>query len=59
MVLWCLHKHVDSAHFLGFKILSFNFFFFWGGGGGGGVQKMNGYENFVDLFWGHHKIELY
>ena len=32
------------------------------GGGGGGVRKMNifwGYDAFVDIFWGHHKIGLY
>ena len=27
------------------------FFFFWGGGGGS--------DDFVDIFWGHHKIEQY
>ena len=28
-----------------------NVFFFWGGGGG--------YEDFVDIFWGHHKFGLH
>ena len=40
--------------FLGFKILNFNIF--WG------FQKKKfflGYEDFVDIFWGHHKIGLY
>ena len=32
------------GHFWGFKILNFNIF---------------GYEDFVDIFGGHHKIELY
>ena len=27
-----------------------------GGGGGGGLLKT---EDFVDIFWGHHKIGLY
>ena len=46
-------------------------FFFLGGGGGvqnfecqyfWGFQKNEyflGYEDFVDIFWGHHKIGLY
>ena len=29
-----------------------NFDFFWGGGGGG-------LDDLVDIFWGHHTIELY
>ena len=41
--------------FLGvFKILNFTIF--------GGFQKNKsflGYEDFVDIFWGHHKIGLY
>ena len=40
--------------FFGFKILNFNIFL--------GFQKNKyfmGYENFVDIFWGHHKIGLY
>ena len=40
--------------FLGFKILNFNIF--------GGFQKINiflGYEDFVDIFWGHQKIGLF
>ena len=39
-----------------FKILNFNIL------GWGGVQKNEnsfGYEDFVDIFWGHHKIGLY
>ena len=46
--------------FLGFRILKFNYLFFFGGGGG--VQKNEcffEYEEFVDIFWGHHKIGLY
>ena len=42
--------------FLGSKFLIS--FFFWGGGG----QKNEyffGYEDFVDIFGGHHKIGLY
>ena len=37
--------------FFGVKILNFNIF--------GGFQKNKyflGYEDFVDIFWGHHKI---
>ena len=37
-----------------FKILNFKSF--------GGFQKTEyfwGYEDFVDIFWGHHKIGLY
>ena len=37
-----------------FKILNFNIF--------GGFQKNEqflGYEDFMDTFWGHHKIGLY
>ena len=40
--------------FFGFKILNFNIF--------GGFQKNEyfwGYEDFVDMFWGHHKFGLY
>ena len=39
---------------MGFKILNFNIF--------GGFQKNKyfwGYEDFVDIFLGHHKIGLY
>ena len=39
--------------FLGFKILNFNIF--------GGFQKNEyflGYDDFVDIFGGHHKIGL-
>ena len=39
--------------FWGFKILNFNILFFLGGGGVGGS------DDFVDIFWGHHKIEQY
>ena len=41
------HAYVGSGHFLGFKILNFNFL--------GGFQKNKyflGYENFVDIFLG-------
>ena len=40
--------------FFRFKILNFDIF--------GGFQRNNyffGYENFVDIFWGHHKIGFY
>ena len=40
--------------FLGVKILNFNIY--------GVFRKINifgGYEDFVDIFWGRHKIELY
>ena len=40
--------------FFGFKILNFNIF--------GGIQKAEyfmGFEDFVDIFWDHHKIGLY
>ena len=40
--------------FWGFKVLNFNIF--------GGFQNnwyFFGYEDFVDIFWGHHKIWLY
>ena len=42
-----------GSFFWGLKILNFIFL--------GGFQKNNilGYEDFVDNFWGHHKIELY
>ena len=39
--------------FWGFKVLNFNIF--------GGFQKkeyFGGYEDFVDIFWGHYKIGL-
>ena len=40
-------------HFWGLKILNFNIF--------GGIKKNEyflGYEDFVDIFWSHHKIGL-
>ena len=39
--------------FFEFKILNFNIL--------GGFKKITfwGYEDFVDIFWGHHKIGLY
>ena len=46
-------------HFGGFQ-----YFFFLGGGGGGGGGGVSeneyvfGHENFVDVFWGHHKTGL-
>ena len=52
-VLWNFHAYVGSVHFGGFKILNFNIF--------GGFLKNEyfwGYENFVDIFWGHPKIGL-
>ena len=41
-----------------FKILNFNILG-WGGGGGQKNENSFGYEDFVDIFWGHHKIGLY
>ena len=52
-VLWYFHAYVGSVHFFGFKILNFNIF--------GGFLKNKyflGYEDFVDIFWGHPKIGL-
>ena len=46
--------YVASGYFWGFKILNFNIF--------GDFQKTEyfwGYEDFVDIFGGHHKIGLY
>ena len=47
------HAYVGLGYFGGFKILNFNIFgdflkteYFWG------------YEDFMDIFWGHHKIGL-
>ena len=59
-VLLYFHTYIGSGHFFGFKILNLTFiiiFFFLGGG----VQKkkIGGYEDFVDVFGGHHKIGLY
>ena len=39
---------MGTGHFGGFKILNFNIF------GGFQINK-----DFVDIFWGHHKIGLY
>ena len=53
-VLWYFHTYVGSGHFLGVKNLNFNIF--------GGFQKNKyffGYEDFVHIFGGHHKIGLY
>ena len=59
-VLKYFHSYLGSDNFGRFKILNFsNFFFFLGGGG---VRKINifwGYEDFVDIFWGHHKNKKY
>ena len=47
-------RSLSPVIFFLFKILNFNIF--------GGFQKNKyflGYENFVDIFWGHHKIGLY
>ena len=52
-VLWYFHTYVGTGYFLGFKILNFNIF--------GGFEKNEyfwGYKDFVDIFWGHHKIGL-
>ena len=55
-VLLYFHAYVGSGsgYFWGFKILNYNIF--------GVFQKTEyfwGYEDFVDIFWGHHKIGLY
>ena len=50
---WYFHTYVNSVHFFGFKNLNFDIL--WG------FPKNKyflGYENFVDIFWGHHKIGL-
>ena len=50
-VLLYFHTYVGSGHFGGFKILNFIIF--------GVFRKMNifgGYEDFADIFWGHHII---
>ena len=47
---------------MGFKILNFIFIYLFFFFGGGGVQKNEyffGYEDFEDIFGGHHKIGLY
>ena len=49
-----LAPYVGSGHVLEFKIFNFNIFL--------GFQKNEyfwGYKDFVDIFWGHHKIGLY
>ena len=53
-VLLYFHTYVDSGYVWGFKILNFNIL--------GSFQKTEyfwGYEDFVDIFCGHHKIGLY
>ena len=55
-VLWYFHTCIGSGHFLGSKIWIPLLSIF------GGFQKHEfflGYEDFVDIFWGHHKIGLY
>ena len=53
-VLWYFNAYVSTSHFLGFKILNFNIFWWF-------VEKwiFLGYQDCVDIFWGHHKIGLY
>ena len=56
--------HTTARIILGGSNLEFQFFFFCGGGGGGGEGQKNeyffwGYEDFVDIFGGHHKNGLY
>ena len=48
------HAYVGSGYFWGFKILNFNIF-----GGFQNTEYFWGYEDFVDIFWGHHKIGVY
>ena len=53
-VLWYFHTYVGSAYFLGGSKFWISIFF-------GVFRKMNifgGYEDFVDIFCGHHKIGL-
>ena len=53
-VLLYFHAYVGLSYFWGFKILNFNILGFF--------QKTEcfwKYEDFVDIFWGHHKIGLY
>ena len=54
-VLGCFHTYVGSGHhYFGFRISNLNTF--WG------FQKNEyflGFENFMDIFWGHHKIRLH
>ena len=54
VVLGYFHIYVGAGNFLGFKILNFRFCF-------GFSEKciFFGYEDFVDIFGGHHKIKLY
>ena len=52
-VLCYFHTYVGPGYFWGFKILNFNIL--------GISRKMNmfgGYEDFVDIVWGRHKIGL-
>ena len=55
--------YVGSDHFLGskfeFQYFFYLFFFFFWGGGGQRKEYFLGYEDFVDIVWGHHKIGLY
>ena len=47
-----IFSYVGSGHFSGFKILNFDIL--------GDFQKneyFGGYEDFVDIFWGHHKLD--
>ena len=51
--MFIVHICVGSGHFL---VQNFEFQIFWG------FQKNEyfwGYEDFVDIFWGHYKIGLY
>ena len=47
-VLRYFYTNIGSGHVFGFQILNFNIF--------GCFQKNDEYEDFVDNFWGHHKI---
>ena len=51
-----IHVYVGSGHFFWGGGQNFEFQYFWG------FQKNKyflGYEDVVDIFWGHHKIRLY
>ena len=54
-VLRYFHTYTGLGHFLGFQILNFSIFL--------DFQEKNvyflGYKDFLDIFWGNHKIRLY
>ena len=61
-----LQLYVGLAHFW-IQVFEFQyclfyffiyFFFFWGGGRSEKINHFRGYEDFVDIFGGHHKTGL-